>query len=198
MDSLRHEAQKKLEAKDYVGAREAYRELIAQTASEVDFLLLGIAENHELLAFRQALRLKHPQSLFAWLAEIQANLPLGRRGPAIDLATEALNIFLDIEDQFMLRSLRLKAASDYYFAVQQYMSLILEDIRALWQVDSKLLIEPRDKQGFLSYLISSLESRHLPILETLAQDEMFPPVVRQAFEAKIAQLRALDEALKAL
>jgi hypothetical protein len=202
MASLFDEAQQKLGANDFVGAREAYRHAALHEMPEfMNLMRLNLSESEESLTFRQKLRTLYPQSLSIWLEEIGHLSRLGRFKEIITLCTEALQIFhRDMDERFMIRSHRLKAAcqiSRDQIAVDENTSLILEDIRAMWQeadVDSIF----KERQEVLGIIFSVLGTRRLSILETLAQDEIFPPVVRQAFEAKITQLRAFEDALKAL
>jgi hypothetical protein len=196
-DDLLTRADQKLEDNQYTGALDDYRiAALLAPLSEVTLYNLRVAEEGEGLLFRQSLRLAHPESLIAHLAEPDhlAAMHIGPR--AVQLYSEILDLFgHDPTSAIKIRSKRFNTLCRFYRT--NYFTQLLDDFWTLWMMGDSLEQVKVMRQSLVSILIKELQDiESIAVFDSLTYDERLPKNVRALFEVKNVELKALKVAIE--
>lgn len=196
IDEVLEQAHDKLERNDFAGARDDYRSVMLKAPESLKWIgNLRVAEEQECLAFRRELRNTHPDSYDAWRSQAMMLVNMRRWSHAVNLFSEMLDKFGDDQvNEFRIRGGRLEANLK---AADRRHSLIIDDVEMLWNSGANHEVTKKIRQFILKTLSKDMnKNEDVPVLEKLAQSEVFPPSVKNFFETKASELKALFDAIK--
>ncbi len=194
---LIEEADRLLEGNEFAAARDMFRAVcLLAPPTRHTLVNLNVAEEQEQLQFSRTLVQKYPDSLMAQLEEVMAFMRLGSHwnAHAAIRCTDILQALdLTLVEEHQVRRLRFRAATrtGYYSAREPYQTIV-EDFSKLWVAGNTYHWAARSRQGMLQDLAAMNEPEATLILETLAGEDWLPPLVKQLLEAKIRELRILE------
>ena len=194
-DQVLEQAHDKLDRNDFVGARDDYRSVMLKSPEGLKWLgNLSVAEKEECLAFRRELRNIYPDSYDTWMSEAMLLVNMRRWDRAVKLFSEMLDKFgSDKVNEFRIRSGRLEANLK---AIDRRHSLIVDDVQMLWDSGNSHEVTRKIRQFILNTISKDMsKNEDVPVLEKLAESSVFPPSVKNFFEIKMSELKALYDAI---
>lgn len=195
LGDLLDRAYHKMDAHDFAGAVRDYRAAAMLAMPDATTLTnLTQASEHEQLAFLEQLRERYPDSELAWFMQARYYATMHYPDQAIELYSKMFELFgATPRDRFSIHWDRLQAACR---DIRLRESLIIEDVKTIWDMGEEYAPARKLRWLLLKLLLRELDDEgSIPIFEALATENRFPDSVKAVFCAKIAELKALCDAL---
>jgi hypothetical protein len=192
---LLDQAYRKMDAQDFAGAVRDYRTAAMMAMPDATTLTnLTQASDYEQLAFLEQLRERYPDSELAWFMQARFYATIHSPNQAIELYAKMFDLFgATPKDRFSIHWDRLQAACR---DIRVREKLIVEDVRIIWDMGEEYPPARKLRWLLLKIVVRELDDEgSIPIFEELLNDYRFPDSVRRLFEAKIAELVALSDAV---
>ncbi len=198
-ENLLKQADDLFEQRRFAEARDIYRAVALSTLpNEYALNNLQIAEEQERFSFSRTLVEKHPNSTLVWRYQIETLMKVGLHwyDHAIRYCSSVLEWNnLDPDDKLGFRRLRLLAVlRGGTWQKQDAVLSPVEDFLAIWGVGERKVWGTYLRASLIGEIVSLRGTRHLPMLEVLADQENLPDEVKQLFRLKITELRLFASA----
>ena len=190
LNKLISDADDELEKNNFDAAIALYRQCALSTPPDRHTLInLSVAQSEERSSFYRQLVATHPHSHGCHIAQITYLTWSGKSPRAVVKSSEALSLFTDILDAFMLRRARLTAGRfgrnfEFWDA----------DFRYCWNASVPAAAIAKVRRGLLGELAAMNSPDAISCLEMLRASDELPKIVIDIVTHKIAILTLMRDA----
>ncbi len=191
-DELLSEADALLEQNRFSEAKLAYRAVLESgVASSRAIINLEVAEGEDRLAFLRSLVARYPEEMEYRIAQVNELILAGRADHAIQFCTLMLGKTTELREQLLIRLLRLRAAAQSW-RCESY----VEDFREVWNAGETVPGFDRMRRTLIESISGCTRVEAIPSFQALAEGRIVSEALVQFIQAKVTELRALEECMK--